>query len=103
MTASNGKEGLEKVRKELPDLVLLDVLMPDVLGVEMALRMQDEEDTQDIPVVFMTVTIDIEKDKGNETINVFGRSYRAFAKPLHNRKLQSVIRKEINKRIHGNR
>ena len=62
-----------------------------------------EKDTDDIPIIFMTVTIELDKDKGKESIEIYGRQYRAFAKPLHNRKLLSVIRKEINKRIHGNK
>jgi len=50
--ASNGLEALEKVRDELPDLVILDVMMPDLDGFE-TLRLLRE--TSDVPVIMLTV------------------------------------------------
>jgi len=44
----------------------------------------------------------VEQDKGDETVDVDGRLYRIFAKPLHPQKLLSEIRKSINRRLHGN-
>ena len=100
--ALRGKSGLERVQKEIPDLILLDVLMPDIDGKDVARQLQKDPKTKDIPIVFMTVTIKLEDDKGDERIVVDGHNYRAFAKPVHNRKLLSVIRKEINRRVHKN-
>ncbi len=50
--ASNGLEALDKVRDELPDLVILDVMMPDLDGFE-TLRLLRE--TSDVPVIMLTV------------------------------------------------
>jgi DNA-binding response OmpR family regulator len=52
--AAGGKEGLEKVRQELPDLVLLDLMMPDMDGWEVYQQMKADEKTKDIPVIVIT-------------------------------------------------
>jgi hypothetical protein len=49
------------------------------------------------------VTLGVEVDKGDETLEVDGVKYRIFAKPLHVPKLLAEIRKSINRRKHGNK
>ena len=63
-TASNGRQALEQVEKENPDLVLLDVLMPDMSGFEVAQHLKSNPNTADIPIIFLTAlnsTADIVK------------------------------------------
>ncbi len=52
--ATGGREGLELVRKELPDLVLLDLMMPDMDGWDVYHQIKSEEQTRDIPVIVIT-------------------------------------------------
>lgn len=52
--ASGGREGLDLVRQILPDLVLLDLMMPDMDGWEVYQQMRAEEATRDIPVIVIT-------------------------------------------------
>jgi len=52
--AYGGKEGLESIRKELPDLVLLDLMMPDMDGWEVYQQMKADVTTRDIPVIVVT-------------------------------------------------
>ena len=52
--AAGGKEGLRLVREELPDLVLLDLMMPDMDGWEVYQQMKADEKTRDIPVIVVT-------------------------------------------------
>jgi len=52
--AAGGKEGLEKVRQQPPDLVLLDPMMPDMDGWEVYQQMKADEKTKDIPVIVVT-------------------------------------------------
>jgi two-component system sensor histidine kinase/response regulator len=52
--AYNGLEALEYVKKDKPELILLDVMMPDMDGIEVCQRLQANEDTRGIPVIFIT-------------------------------------------------
>lgn len=64
VTASNGQQALEQIAKEKPDLVLLDVMMPDISGFEVALQMKASPEMTEIPIIFLTAlnsTADIVK------------------------------------------
>jgi len=52
--ANGGREGLDLIRKELPDLVLLDLMMPDMDGWDVYHQIKSEELTRDIPVIVIT-------------------------------------------------
>jgi two-component system, OmpR family, response regulator VicR len=52
--ANGGKEGLEIIRKEHPDLVLLDLMMPDMDGWEVYQQMKASDESKDIPVIVVT-------------------------------------------------
>ena len=54
ITASDGQEGLEKVMKERPDLVLLDTNMPVMNGHEVLERLKQHEELRNIPVIMVT-------------------------------------------------
>jgi two-component system alkaline phosphatase synthesis response regulator PhoP len=54
LTASNGREGVERARGERPDAILLDVMMPDMDGPATLAVLQSDPETRDIPVVFLT-------------------------------------------------
>ena len=53
-TANNGTMCIEMARKEHPDLILLDVMMPDMNGFDTATVLKKEEGTKDIPIIFLT-------------------------------------------------
>lgn len=52
--ASGGREGLDLARKELPDVVLLDLMMPDMDGWEVYQQLKADETTRNIPVIVVT-------------------------------------------------
>ena len=54
ITASNGKEGFEKAKNEKPDLITLDITMPEESGVKAFRRIQESQETKDIPVIIVT-------------------------------------------------
>lgn len=64
ITANNGHEALERVREDKPDLVLLDVMMPDMSGFEVAAKLKNDPLTAEVPIIFLTAlnsTADIVK------------------------------------------
>ena len=54
LTANNGTACIEMTRKEHPDLILLDVMMPDISGFDTAVILKKDDDTKDIPIIFLT-------------------------------------------------
>lgn len=54
LTAENGREAVLKTREERPDLVLLDVMMPVMDGLEACRLIKDDAATQDIPIIFLS-------------------------------------------------
>jgi DNA-binding response OmpR family regulator len=54
ISAAGGQEGLETVRRETPDLVLLDLMMPDVDGWDVFHAMKADDRTRNIPVIVLT-------------------------------------------------
>lgn len=57
--AENGKEGLEKALAELPDLIVSDIVMPEMDGYQMCAEIKGQDATKDIPVVMLTTKGDI--------------------------------------------
>ena len=53
-TANNGNGCIEMSKKEHPDLILLDVMMPDISGFDTAVILKKDDETKDIPIIFLT-------------------------------------------------
>lgn len=85
ISAYNGREALEQVRSQLPNLVLLDVMMPDLDGFEVLKRIRDQSS---VPVIMLTA-------KGEEDDRVHGLELGAddyITKPFSPRELVSRVR-----------
>jgi CheY-like chemotaxis protein len=71
-TASSGAEALEITRRELPDVILLDVMMPEMSGLEVLEQLKEDYSTGKIPVILVTAkTQDDDVMKGYQ----FGADY----------------------------
>ncbi|MFH1453989.1 MAG: response regulator [Armatimonadota bacterium] len=89
VTASGGAEGIEKAKAENPDLILLDVMMPEMDGYQTAKKLRSENITA--PIVFLTGTVDPLKKP--ECIEEFGNNY--VLKPFEPDELIEKINKEL--------
>lgn len=91
LTAANGEEGVDMARKEHPDLVLMDIVMPGLNGFQATRQLSKDKTTHDIPVVIVST-------KHQETDKVWGQRQGAKAfltKPVD----QKVLLKTINSLI----
>jgi len=77
--ASNGKQGLEIIRKELPDLIIADIMMPELDGLELTRRIKEDFRTSHIPVILLTALSGIEEQI--EGIKTGAEAY--VVKPFH--------------------
>ena len=87
ITAVNGEEGIEKARKEMPDLILMDVVMPGLNGYQATRTLTRDEQTKHIPIIVCT-------SKGQETDKIWGLRQGAvdyLVKPLNAQELLQKV------------
>ena len=60
--AYDGREGLQKARELKPDLMILDIMMPEMNGYEVCLRLKKDPDTRDIAVLMLTAKGGVDED-----------------------------------------
>ena len=94
LTTTSGKEGIEFARGEKPDIILLDLNMPDMSGDEVAQILSDGSDTKTIPIVFITALI-TKGEVGDDSITNIG-GYNYVAKPIATKELVAVIRRILH-------
>jgi two-component system alkaline phosphatase synthesis response regulator PhoP len=88
LSACNGKKGLELVRQELPDLVILDLMMPELDGISVCKQLRADPQTKNIPVIILTA-------KSEEADRVLGLEMGAddyVTKPFSPRELVARVR-----------
>ncbi|HAT68749.1 MAG TPA: hypothetical protein DCS20_03995 [Candidatus Yonathbacteria bacterium] len=72
VTAFDGEEGFEVAERERPDLIMLDLMMPKVTGIECLKKIRAEEWGQDTPVIVETQLSDLEKMSEGVELGVRG-------------------------------
>ncbi|MBW2695347.1 MAG: response regulator [Deltaproteobacteria bacterium] len=86
--AKNGREALEALRQRAPDLVLSDVMMPEMSGIELCRAIKGDEESRRIPVVL--VTSKAEREMKIEGLELGADDY--VTKPFHPRELLARVR-----------
>ncbi len=94
LVALGGHEALDRVRFAKPDLVLLDVMMPDIDGFETCRRLKAEPASRDIPVIFMTALSDV--DSKVKAFAAGGVDY--ISKPFQIEELMARVRTHLSLR-----
>jgi putative two-component system response regulator len=79
LTATRGNVGVKLAKTQKPDLILLDVMMPDMAGSHVAEELSEDPATQSIPVIFVTAIVTQEEMK--ESGGFIG-GYNFIAKPI---------------------
>ncbi|MBS0590795.1 MAG: twitching motility response regulator PilH [Proteobacteria bacterium] len=88
LTAEDGNAGVEAAKREIPDLILMDVVMPNLNGFQATRMLSREATTRHIPVILVTT-------KGQETDKAWGMRQGAKAyvtKPINEKELSQAIK-----------
>ncbi len=88
ITAPNGQNGITLARRQHPDLIILDLSMPGMGGEEVAIRLKDDPETMDIPIIFLTGLFGREQ-QDQRGHHVGGQVF--LAKPVEPRVLMDMI------------
>ena len=92
ITATRGRKGIQLARKKKPDLILLDIMMPGIDGLEVLKRLKKSEKTQNIPVIMLTA-----KDEDESKIRALGSFCDDYiVKPVENVVLKGKIHKVLS-------
>jgi DNA-binding response OmpR family regulator len=86
--AADGPSGIERARGQLPDVILLDVMMPGLDGWQVAEELLDDDRTADIPIVFLTARAEL-RDRARG-LDLGGIDY--VTKPFNPIELASLVR-----------
>ena len=93
ISADNGSDALNLAKSQCPDLIILDIWMPDMDGTEVAAMLKEYPETKDIPVIYLTCLV--ERKKGEEQGRVVGDKI-LIAKPYNIEGLSAQIEKLVN-------
>ncbi len=88
--ALSGREAFEAIEEELPDLIVLDIIMDGISGIEVCKKIKSEKRTEHIPVVFLTAAHDALKDMAYEA-----GADDFLGKPFEGAMLQAKIQRLI--------
>ena len=88
-TAYDGDEALKKVEQRIPDLILLDIMMPKMDGYQVCEALRANDETKEIPIIFVTAKTEV-KDWTHAIFNVGVNSY--ITKPINPKKLLDKVK-----------
>jgi DNA-binding response OmpR family regulator len=91
--ASGGLEGIEKARNEHPDLILLDIMMPDMNGYDVCMKLRADADTKDIPVIMLTAKSESEAVLKSHNLGADDYVVKPFSLPTLLSKLKKFLGK----------
>ena len=90
--AYDGKEGLKKVRSESPDLVILDVMMPEMNGYDVCVVLKADDKLKNIPVILLTaVDQHLFKTTYSKVMGLMTEADDYIAKPVEPEELQKRV------------
>lgn len=89
--AQNGFEALDILSKEKPDLIIMDIMMPEMDGIEATKKIKSSKDTSSIPIIALTATLKFEDDRSIDSVQFDGAIY----KPVTISRLLEEIKKFI--------
>lgn len=92
--ASGGQEGLVKARAERPDLILLDVMMPEMDGYEVCQRLKADPETASIPVVFLSARAQQSEIQKGKDLGAAGYLVKPFDPMTLSSYLEAILESE---------
>ncbi len=92
ITAKDGKEALEMIKKEKPDLILLDVMMPVMNGFDACKQLKSNAATKDIPIIFLTARAQAHEVQFGISIGAMGYILKPFDPMTLPSQIEEVLR-----------
>lgn len=95
LLAKTGQEALDRTKSDMPNLILMDIVLPDLEGSEVVKILKDDPQTVHIPVVFLSGIVTRDNQQSKSEVKVGGRLFDAIPKPFNSQELINAVRKTI--------
>lgn len=92
LCAATGAKALELAGKKLPDVIILDILLPDIPGGDVAEKLSGDKTTSGIPIIFLSALMRSQEEDG---VSMTGKRY-ILAKPAKKEDILSLVSKVLN-------
>jgi len=92
IVATDGTTGLETAEKHRPDLILLDVIMPDMNGFDVLLKLKDSAVTMNIPVIFLTGLSNVDDEERGLALGAVDYIIKPFNKTIVKERIKTHIK-----------
>lgn len=92
IVATDGVTALEVAEKHIPDLILLDIIMPEMNGFEVITKLKESEITKDIPVIFVTGIRKAEDEKKGYSLGAVDYIVKPYDASVIRKKIESCIK-----------
>jgi DNA-binding response OmpR family regulator len=92
LTARNGQEAVDIARREKPDIIVMDIMMPVITGIQAAEILKQDTDMANIPIIILTA---MEVGEDEENITTIAGSGNIITKPFSPKELLNAIRVRI--------
>ena len=97
--ATNGKQALEIARVQSPDIILLDMIMPEMDGIEVCQALKASEKTKDIPVIFVTSMSDTANEERGLDAGAVDYISKPISPPIVRARVKIHIQNYLSKRF----
>jgi CheY-like chemotaxis protein len=91
LSAESGSQGVEIAEIEVPDAILLDVMMPGMDGMETFIKMQANPNTRPIPIILLTAKAQVSEQKQFNNIAIAGVISKPFKAPELVEQIRSIL------------
>lgn len=96
-TAETGREAVHRAQQTLPDLILMDIMLPDMTGGEVVKVLKAHPPTDRISIIFFTALFSKKEEKEHRMLNVDNHEYLTIAKPFTAKEFLAQIMKALAK------
>ncbi|HKA27420.1 MAG TPA: response regulator [Gaiellaceae bacterium] len=97
--AEDGAEAMERIRRDRPNLILLDIMMPRLTGWDVAAQLLNEPSTNDIPIIFISALTGLHERKRASDLG----AYDYLNKPLDPAELAKTVTEALDRIERGDR
>jgi DNA-binding response OmpR family regulator len=93
VTAYDGEEALEKVKEKMPDIIILDIMMPKISGFDVCRKLKSDQNYKEIPIIMLTARFQVNDIKLGAAMGANAYITKPFEPQVLLEKMQELLQK----------